>query len=129
MADSERRLDLGRAGEKVQEVQEKIITDFDEIIKKEEQQQNGGGGGGGSSEGGNSNNPGGGAADDSSVKGAEAPGEVDKKQFELKGKWGDLNDKEVTKAKNILNKNFPSHYEQAIEKYTKKMATRHAKKK
>ena len=129
MADSERRLDLGRAGEKVQEVQEKIITDFDEIIKKEEQQQNGGGGGGGSSEGGNSNNPGGGAADDSSVKGAEGEGEVDKKQFEFKGKWGDLNDKEVTKAKNILNKNFPSHYEQAIEKYTRKMATRHAKKK
>ena len=44
MSDSERRLDLGRAGEKVQGVQERIIFELDEIIKKLEQQQGGGGG-------------------------------------------------------------------------------------
>ncbi len=125
MADSERRLELGRAGEKVQGIQERIISNLDEIIKKIEQQQGGGGGGG---QGGNSNNPGGGA-DDSSVKGAEAPGETDKKRFDNKGSWGNLPEKDLTKAKNDLNKNFPSHYEQAIEKYTKKLATRAAKKK
>lgn len=128
MADSERRLDLGRAGEKVQGVQERIIANFDEIIKKIEQQQNGGGGGGGGSEGGNSNSSGG-AADDSQVKGAEAPGDVDKKKFDNKGNWGNLDQKDIAKAKNDLNKNFPSNYEQAIEKYTKKLATRQAKKK
>lgn len=127
MADSERRLELGRAGEKVQGVQERIISDLDEIIKKIEQQQSGGGGGSGC-QGGDQNTPAG-PADDSRVKGAEAPGETDKKQFNQKGSWGNLPEKELTKAKNDLNKNFPSHYEQAIEKYTKKLATRAAKKK
>ncbi len=125
MADSERRLELGRAGEKVQGIQERIISNLDEIIKKIEQQQGGGGGGGG--QGGDSNSPGGGA-DDSSIKGAEGPGEIDKKRFDNKGSWGNLPDKDLAKAKNDLNKNFPSHYEQAIEKYTKKLATRAAKK-
>lgn len=128
MADSERRLELGRAGEKVQGVQERIIANFDEIIKKIEQQQGGGGGGGGGADGGNSNSSGG-AADESQVKGAEAPGEVDKKKFDNKGNWGNLDQKDIAKAKNDLNKNFPSNYEQAIEKYTKKLATRQAKKK
>ena len=129
MADSERRLELGRAGEKVQGVQERIISNLDEIIKKIEQQQSGGGGGGGSgSQGGDQNTPSG-PSDDSRVKGSEAPGETDKKQFDKKGSWGNLPEKDLTKAKNDLNKNFPSHYEQAIEKYTKKLATRAAKKK
>ena len=127
MADSERRLELGRAGEKVQGVQERIVANLDEIIKKIEQQQSGGGGGGGG-QGGNNNNPGG-AADDSRVKGEEAPGETDKKRFETKGSWGNLPEKDLAKAKNDLNKNFPSHYEQAIEKYTKKLAGRLAKQK
>jgi len=127
MSDSERRLELGRAGEKVQGVQERIIANLDEIIKKAEQQQGGGGGGGGDGQGGNSNNPGG-AADDSRVKGVEAPGETDKKRFENKGSWGNLPEKDLAKAKNDLNKNFPSNYEQAIEKYTRKLAGRTAKK-
>ena len=125
MSDSERRLDLGRAGEKVQGVQERIIANLDEIIKKVEQQQGGGGGGGdGSSDG---NNPDGGTSD-SRVKGEEAPGKTDKKRFDNKGSWGNLPAKDLAKAKNDLNKNFPSHYEQAIEKYTKKLAGRVAKK-
>ena len=127
MADSERRLELGRAGEKVQGVQERIIANLDEIIKKIEQQQGGGGGSGGSGQGGGNENSGG-AADDSRVKGEEAPGETDKKRFENKGSWGNLPEKDLAKAKNDLNKNFPSHYEQAIEKYTKKLAGRTAKK-
>lgn len=131
MADSERRLDLGRAGEKVQDVQERIVSILDDLIKKEEQQQNGGGGGGGSGsdQQGGQNNQSDNPANDSSIKGAEAPGETDKKRFEKKGNWGNLPEKELTKAKNDLNKNFPSHYEQAIEKYTKKLAARAAKKK
>ena len=127
MADSERRLELGRAGEKVQGVQERIIANLDEIIKMIEQQQGGGGGSGGSGQGGGNENSGG-AADDSRVKGEEAPGETDKKRFENKGSWGNLPEKDLAKAKNDLNKNFPSHYEQAIEKYTKKLAGRTAKK-
>lgn len=124
MSDSERRLDLGRSGEKVQGVQDRIIADLDELIKKIEQQQGGGGGGGGSSGNSNESNS---AADDSRVKGTTAPGEVDKKDFSKQGRWGDLPEKEQAKAQNLINRNFPSHYRQAIESYFKKLANRPAK--
>lgn len=128
MSDSERRLDLGRAGEKVQGVQERIISELDEIIKKIEQQQGGGGGGGGDGQGGNSNDANS-PANDSNVKGAEAPGEVDKKKFSKDGLWGNLPDKEQAKAKSDLNRNFPSHYGRAIDQYFRKQSERAAKNK
>lgn len=122
MSDSERRLDLGRAGEKVQSVQERIIADLDEFIKKVEAQGGGGGGGGGQ----NNSNDSGSPADDSRVKGSTAPGETDPKKLSKEGRWGDLPEKEQAKAKNLINRNFPSHYRQAIETYFKKLANRPA---
>lgn len=47
MSDVERRLILGRGGEKTQKVEEEIVEALDEIIKKVEQQQQNSGGGGG----------------------------------------------------------------------------------
>ncbi|MBI1349027.1 hypothetical protein GC163_22375 [bacterium] len=123
MHDSERRLDLGRAGEQVQEVQDKIVANLDELIKKIEAQQGGGGGSGsGSSNANESSAP----ADDSRVKGTTAPGETDDKKFSKEGRWGDLPEKEQTAAKNLINREFPSHYRQAIETYFKKLATKPA---
>ena len=126
MSDSERRLDLGRAGEKVQGVQDRIISELDEIIKKIEQQQ--GGGGGGDGEGGNSNQPGD-PGNDSRVKGTEAPGDVDKKKFSKDGNWGNLPGKDQARAKSDLNRNFPSHYGRAIDQYFRKQSERAAKNK
>ena len=123
MADVERRLQLGRGGEKTQKVEEEIIESLDEIIKKIEQQQSSGGGGGG--QGGNQNESGG-PANDSSVKGAKAPGEVDKKDIGNKAGWGTLPPKRAAEAKNVINRNFPSHYREAIEQYFKKLANRPA---
>lgn len=122
MADVERRLNLGRGGEKTQKVEEEIIESLDEIIKKIEQQQNSGGGGG---QGGNQNESGG-PASDSTIKGAKAPGEVDKKDIGNKSGWGTLPPKRATEAKNVINRNFPSHYREAIEQYFKKLANRPA---
>jgi hypothetical protein len=122
MAGSERLLDLGRAGERVQGVQERIVSELDELIKKIEAQQSGGGGSGSSSNSNESSNP----ADDSRVKGATAPGEVDKKKFSKEGQWGDLPERQQADAKNLINRNFPSHYRQAIETYFKKLAGRPA---
>jgi hypothetical protein len=123
MADSERRLDLGRAGERVQGVQEKIVAGLDELIKKLEAQQGGGGGGGGQASNSNeSSSP----ADDSVIKGSTAPGETDDKKFSKEGKWGDLPAKQQAAAKNLINRNFPSHYGDAIEKYFKKLSGRPA---
>ncbi|REJ83301.1 MAG: hypothetical protein DWQ34_25505 [Planctomycetota bacterium] len=123
MRDVERRLALGRSGEKVQRVEEKIITTLDEIIEKIEQQQGGGGGGGsGTPRGNQSSNP----AQDSYVGGATAPGEVDKKDIGREDGWGDLPDKAQAAAKNLINQQFPFHYRQAVEEYLKRIAQRPA---
>ena len=124
MKDSERRLDLGRGGERVQKVQEEIVATLDEIIKKLEAQQGGGGGGG---EGGGGGNQPDAPAGDSTVKGSTAPGEVDPKEFNKQGGWGELPPKQQTEARAILNRDFPSHYRDAVEEYFKKLATRRAK--
>lgn len=122
MSDSERRLSLGRAGERVQGVQDRIVATLDEMIKKIEQQEGGGGGGGGGGQGGGnqSDNP----AGDSSVKGSTAPGETDQKKFSKGERWGDLPPKDEAKARNLINRDFPSHYRQAIESYFRKLANR-----
>jgi len=122
MSDAERRLNLGRGGERVQKVEEDIVARLDEIIKKLEAQQ-GGGGGGGDGKGGNQNQSGG-PAGDSRVKGQTAPGEVDKKDIGNKAGWGALPPKEQAKAKNIIDRELPPHYRNAIEQYLKKLATR-----
>lgn len=121
MSDAERRLQLGRGGERVQKVEEDIVARLDEIIKKLEAQQGGGGGGG---NGGGNKNQSGGPAGDSRVKGQTAPGEVDKKDIGNKSGWGALPPKEQAKAKNIIDRELPPHYRNAIEQYLKKLATR-----
>ncbi len=125
MSDVERRLDLGRGGQKVQKVEEEIIASLDEIIKKLEQQM-GGGGGGGSGSGGQQNQSSS-AAKDSSVKGSTAPGNVDQRNIGNQSGWGALPPKQETQAKNLINRNFPAHYRQAIEQYFKKLANRRAR--
>lgn len=123
MSDVERRLDLGNSGEKVQKVEDEIIASLDKLIKKmEDQAKNSSSSGAGA---GNSSSPEGGA-DESRVKGQIAPGEIDKKKLSNNGGWGQLPPKKQASAKNIINRNFPSHYRKAIEKYFKKLATQKA---
>ncbi len=126
MLDVERRLKLGRAGQKVQKQEDEIVANLDELIKKIEQQQGGGGGGG--QDGGN-NNQSNSPAQDSHVKGATAPGNVDPKKFKNEGGWGALPDKARARAREQIARDFPAHYRQAVEEYTRKLATRAAAKK
>ena len=123
MKDSERRLDLGRGGQKVQKVQDEIVAALDDLIKKAQQQQ---GGGGGEGSGQNNTNQSNGPAADSTLKGATAPGEVDPKEFKKQGGWGALPPRDETRAKNLINQEFPAHYRQAVEQYFKKLANRRA---
>ncbi len=120
MGDVERRLDLGRGGERVQKKEEEIIARLDEIIKKLEQQQ-GGGGSGAQGQGGEQNNPSD-AAQDSSVKGATAEGKVDEKKLAGKGGWGMLDPKAETRARESIKRKFPPHYSEAIKRYNIKLA-------
>ncbi|WP_417391392.1 hypothetical protein [Gimesia sp.] len=123
MSDVERRLELGNSGKKVQQVEDEIIASLDKLIKKmEDQSKNSPASGSGA---GNSKTPAAGA-DESRVKGETAPGEVDKKKLSNNGGWGQLPPKKQASAKNIINRNFPSHYRKAIEKYFKKLAAEKA---
>lgn len=124
MKDVHRRLDLGHSGPRVQRVEERIVATLDELIKKLEQQQ-GGGGGSGSGQGGN-NQPSG-PMQDSQLGGQKGPGEVDRKDLGDKtDNWGGLPEKEKAEAKNLINRQFPAHYRQAVEEYLKKLAERTA---
>lgn len=120
MKDVKRRLSLGRGGQDTQKKEEEIVTLLDSIIEKIEQSS---GSGGGSGAGGNTNQPGGGSQE-SVVKGTTAPGEVDKKDLKKQAGWGALPEAEVTKAKNLLKRDFPENYRRAIEAYFRKSAGR-----
>ena len=121
MSDVERRLDLARGGQRVRKEQDEIVATLDEIIKKIEQQQGGGGGSGGGQN--QSSSP----AGDSSIKGQTAPGEIDEKRIGSASGWGALPPKKAAKAKNLIDRNFPPHYRDAIRRYSKKLAGRTAK--
>ena len=121
MKNVERRLQQGRSGEKTQEQEQRIIERLDQKIEKMQQQlqaMQGQGNPGDAPE-----NP----ADESRIGGSTAPGEVDEREIGRRAGWGNLPDKERTEAKNLINRQFPSHYRQAVEEYLKRLAERPAK--
>ncbi|MBL8848482.1 MAG: hypothetical protein JNG89_02315 [Planctomycetaceae bacterium] len=126
MRDVERRLTLGRAGQQVQRVEDRIVNTLDEIIAKIEQQQGGGGGGGGSQGGEQSPDQAPTGANDSYVGGIKGKGEVDPEKLGHKDGWGELPDKAQAAAKELINQQFPFHYRQAVEEYLKRIAQRSA---
>lgn len=121
MKDIERRLSLARGGAATQKKEEEVVTLLDAIIKKMEQQS---GGGSGQGNGGNTNRPGGGAQD-SVIKGSAVENPtVDKAKLKQEAGWGGLPDAKAAEAKNILKRDFPRRYRDAIEAYFRKTAGR-----
>lgn len=119
MSDVQRRLKLGRGGARVQKTEEEIVARLDELIKKLEEQQKSSsqsqsGTGKGVPEG----------APDSIIKGSTAPGDVDQRDIGQKAGWGALPPKQQTKARNLIDRELPPHYRNAIEQYLRKLATR-----
>jgi tetratricopeptide (TPR) repeat protein len=128
MHDVQRRLKLGRAGEKTQKVEKDIIALLDEMIKKKEDQANKPQGGEGEGKSGKSNGAAGKkAAQESNVKGSTAPGEVDKKKLKPGANWGNMDEKERTRVKNAIARDFPPYYREVIAEYFKKLAERDSK--
>lgn len=121
MSDVERRLDLGRAGQRVQKREERIVAVLDKIIEKLEQQSGGGGGGGGGQDG-KGDKKSGSPAQTSKIMGGKGPGDVDEKGGEKREQWGFLPEKEETKVNNLLDENFPPQYRRAIEKFNKNVS-------
>ena len=119
MNDVRRRLELGRAGDKVQMVEKDILDSLEKLIEKMEQQsqQSSSGGGGSGSQGG-----GGSPMQDSQLPSMQAPMQVDQKDIGNKSGWGDLPPKEREEALQQIGRDFPAHYRELIEQYFRELA-------
>lgn len=126
MSDVRRRLELGRAGEKVQRVEDQIIASLDEIIKQKEDEQNSSSSSGQRSSNGQMNPTQPKGAEDTYLGGLKGQGLTDKKDIGRKDNWGNLPEKSQAAAKNMLDRQFPGHYRQAVEQYLKRLAEREA---
>lgn len=119
MKDVERRLDLGRSGEKTQGQEDAVIRAFDKMLEEmEKQQQQGGGGGNGSQQ----NQSGTQGASRSEIKGAPAEGKADRKEVTETGKWGMMDKQAEAKARELIRQKFPPNFLDQIGRYTRKLA-------
>ena len=119
MDDVRRRLGKGRTNDETQEAEDGVLKSLDKLIEKielklKECQQSG------EAEGRQANSP----ADDSRILKQKGPGNVDRKEFESQGNWGDLPPKEREKALLRIEQDFPAHYRDIIEQYFREMAAR-----
>lgn len=118
MADAQRRLALGAAGEPTQRQQQRAIDALDELIRDLERQQQeqqaaaaGAGGGGGGQ-----------PADDSRPSEFKGPGEVDRRRFTQGDPWGALSPAERERLTQGIARDFPDHYRELIERYYESLA-------
>ncbi len=118
MADVRRRLNLGRAGDSVQVVENGVIESLDKMIKdleeQAQQQQSQARAAGGA--------PSGTPMQDSRLAELKAPGKVDPRDIGHDADWGDMPDKEREQALQDVGREFPSHYREVIEEYFRRLA-------
>lgn len=125
MSDVQRRLDLGRSGEKVQKQEDQVVALLDQLLeemekqKQQQQQQSGGGQGEGSQ-----NQPGQQGASESRIKGTTGEGIADRRELSESGSWGMLDQQTEAQARELIRQKFPSNYLDAISRYTRKIAER-----
>jgi hypothetical protein len=122
MDDIRRRLDLGRAGEKVRTIEDGVIESLDELIKKleeqqrqQQQQQNSGNSGNNI----RSANP----ALDSRIIGGRGPGNATRRDIGAESGWGDLPPKQREEVLQQIGREFPAHYRDVVEQYFRRLAT------
>lgn len=119
MNDVRRRLGKGKTDDDTQQAEKDVMKSLDRLIEKierqcEQQCQQGDG------EGQQANKP----ADDSRLLKQKGPGNVDRRDFDPAGNWGDLPPKEREETLLKIEKEFPAHYRDIIEQYFREMATR-----
>jgi hypothetical protein len=118
MDDIRRRLDRGRAGKKVREVEDGVIASLDKLIKELEDQQKQSSAAAAGAQGAQSTQP----APDSRILTQKGPGNVDRKNVGQTPGWGSLPPKERDEALQQIGKEFPAHFRDAIEQYFRKIA-------
>ena len=122
MDDVRRRLDLGRAGQKVRKVEDGVVASLDKLIEdleKQQQQQQQQQSSGGNSGGPRPTQP----MQDSQLARQNAAGDVQRRKVGATAGWGDLPAKEREEAMQQIGKDFPSHYREVIEQYFRKLAS------
>jgi hypothetical protein len=128
MENIERHLGLGRADQKVRDIEDGVIASLDKMIKELEDQQNssqqpsGGKGGGQQSGRAEGIKPGGSPAEQSTPAGGRGAGEVDPRNLGEGDGWGNLPPKAREEAMQQIGQDFPSHYRDVIEQYFRKLA-------
>ncbi len=119
MQDIQRRLDLGRAGRKVRDVEDGVIASLDKLIEEIEKQQASRGGSGIQSP----QRP----PDACPLRTAKffptkAPVWSTANHWATKAGWGELPPKQRHEALQQIGKDYPAHYRDLIEQYFRKLA-------
>jgi len=119
MANVRRKLELGRAGETVQIVENGVVDSLDKLIKNledqaQQQQQSQSSSSGGA--------PSGTPMQDSKLAELKAPGRVDPRDIGDGADWGDMPAKDREQALQDVGREFPSHYREVIEEYFRRLA-------
>ncbi len=123
MEDIRRRLDLGRAGPKVREVEDGVIASLDKLIEEMEKQQQAAAAAAAAAQGGGSQKMPLQPLPDSMPVGGKGEGKVANKPIGDGSGWGDLPPRERDEALQQIGKEFPAHYRDMIEQYFRKLAT------
>lgn len=122
MSDVQRRLDLGNSDDPVQKREDEVVAALDKLLEemekeKQKQQQSADGQGQGQQ-----NQPGQQGAAQSTIKGAAAEGDADRKDLKENGNWGMLDKQAETKARELIRQQFPPNFLDAISGYTRRIA-------
>ncbi len=120
MEDIRRRLNLGRAGTKVREVEDGVIASLDKLIEELEQQA--AAAAAAAAQGGSNTVPVT-PAQDSLPLGGKGPGNIVQRDIGHQSGWGDLPPRQRQEALQQIGKDFPAHYRDVIEQYFRKLAT------
>ncbi|WP_153557390.1 hypothetical protein [Roseimaritima sediminicola] len=125
MGDVQRRLDLGRVNDQVQQQEQEIIDKLTKLIDKieqqqqqQQQQQQSSSGGSPGGQGGQSQ-----AMQDSQAAGGSGAGDVDSRDLGDRAGWGKLPPAQRQEALQQIGRDLPTHYRDAIEAYFRKLAT------
>ena len=120
MDDVRRRLDLGRAGPKVRQVEDGVIASLDKLIEQLEKQQQAAAAA--AAAGGGTLRPSKPAQDSLPMPG-KGSGEVTKKPIGNGSGWGELPPRQRQEALQQIGKDYPAHYRDVIEQYFRKLAS------
>jgi hypothetical protein len=119
MNDIRRRLGYGRAGEKVQTIENGVVESLDKKIdklQKQQQQQCQQAQMGGQMQ---PSRP----MQDSRLPGLKAPMQVEQRDIGNQAGWGDLPPKVRERALQQVGRDFPAHYRDLIEQYFRELAS------